>query len=467
MKTIAVLPFANVSREGEEEYLADGLTEDLIAALSRVRALRVVARTSAFTFKDGTRDVREIGRALDVATVLEGSVERVGDRVRVAVRLTNAADGSRLSSWTYDRDLADVFAIRADLVTRIAAALETEPTTAERQRLARASTTSPEAFALYLKGRHFWHQRTQPSYERAVEYFARAIDIDPAFAAAHAGLAAVYSQQGMIGALSPREAHRRTLESARRAVELDDGFAEAHSMLAVHLHAHDWNAAAAEREHVLAVTLEPGNPTPHYLYGNFLRAMGRVDEAIAQQSRAVELDPLAPALTETLAFTLLRAGRVAEAYARVSDAIEMDSTYWRAHAVLGLIHERAGRPDDALRELERANMLAGPSHHRTTPDIARVLAGTGRIQEARQLIAMLRSSSTDLYVATALLAVGDVEGAHAWLDRAYRERNPHLPFLDGDPRFAPFEADPLFIDLMRRVGVRRAGVVSSRDPRPE
>lgn len=470
VRTIAVLPFTNVSREPEEEYLSDGLTEELIAALSRVRALRVVARTSAFAFKDEARDVREIGRALNVSTVLEGSVQRVGERFRVTVKLTNTADGSRLSSWTYDRELAGVLAIQPDLVTRIAAALEAEPTTAERQRLARRPTTSHEAFTLYLKGRHFWHQRTRASYERAVEYFKRALAIDPGYAAAHAGLAAVYSQQGMIRALSAEEASRRTLQSARRALEIDAGFAEAHSMLGVHLHAHDWNAAAAEREHVLAVALGPGNPTTHFLYGNFLRSTGRVEEAIVHHSRAVELDPLAPASSETLAFTLLRAGRVQDAYARVSEAIELDSTYWRARAVLGLIHELAGRPQDALRELERANTLAGTSNHRTSADIARVLARTGQTREARQLVAMLQSSATgtvDVYVATALIALGDADGAHAWLERAYRERSPHLPFLGGDPRFTPFDADPRFIDMMRRVGVRRADWISSPDPRPE
>jgi Flp pilus assembly protein TadD len=265
----------------------------------------------------------------------------------------------------------------------------------------------------------------------------------------------------MSGVLTSQEAQRLMRESALRALELDDGFAEAHSMLGVYLHVHEGDMDAAEREHLRAIALEPGNATARMLYGNFLRSIGRVDEAIVQQTLAVALDPLAPALSEILATTLLRAGRVREAYDHVQDAIDLDSTYWRARAVRGLIYERTGRPNEAIREFERANALAGGVTHRTMADIARVLATTGREPEARQLVAKLRSEAVrsgfiDPAVATALLALGDVDAAHAWLEEAYRQRNPELSGIGGDPRFALFDNDPRFLDLLRRLGLRRA-----------
>ena len=456
-KTIAVLPFTNVSRDPEEDYLSDGLTEELIATLSKMSTMRVVARTSAFAFKDEKRDIREIGRVLSASRILEGSVQKVGEHIRVRAQLINAADGLPVWSETYDRRFVDVFAIQADLATRIATALQTELTTEDRNRLARRATASPGAFALYLKGRYFWHKRTRASYGRAIEHFKAAIEIDPQYAAPHAGLAAVYSQQGMSGDLSPAESQRLTKGSALRAIELDESLAEAHSVLGVYFHNHEWNMDAAQREHRRAVALEPGNPTVRNYYGNFLRSFGRLDEAVEQQSLAVELDPLAPAFSETLAFTLLRAGKLNEAYDRVQDALELDSTYWRAHAVLGNIYEAMARPDDAVRAFERANVLAGAP--RTRSDIARVLARTGRETEARALVATLqaaaaRNGAYDPAVASALLALGDRDAAQAWLEQGYRRRNPHLTAIGGDPRFLPFENDPRFKDLARRVGVR-------------
>jgi TolB-like protein/DNA-binding SARP family transcriptional activator/Flp pilus assembly protein TadD len=457
--TIAVLPFTNVGRDPEDEYLSDGLTEELISRLSRVPRLRVVARTSAFAFKNAKRDVRDIARALNVSTVLEGSVQTVGDQLRVRVQLINAADGFPIWSETYERKRADLLDLQTDVATRMATALEAALTAADRQRFVRRPTTKPEAFTLYLKGRHFWHQRTQASYERAIEHFERAIAIDSLYAAPYAGLAAVYTQQAMSQPPPTAEAARRARASAQTAIALDDGFGEAHSVLGLYLQAFEWDTEGAEREHLRAIALEPGNATAHTLYGLFLRSVGRVNEAVDQHTRAVELDPLSPALSEMLAFTLVQAGRSTEAYRRVQDAIEIDSTYWRAHAVLGLVHEITGRPGDAVHAYERANVLAGGSTHRTAADLARVFARLGRHREARALVATLqaeaaRSGNYEPSVATALFALGDRAAADAWLEQAYVRRHTDLAFIGGDPRFASLERDPRFIDLLRRVGAR-------------
>jgi TolB-like protein/Flp pilus assembly protein TadD len=458
-RTIAVLPFVYLGRDTEDEYLGDGLTDELISQLASVPRLRVVARTSAFAFKNQNRDVRDIARTLNVATVLEGSIQTEGTQLRVRAQLINAADGFPIWSETYERERADLLHIQMDLARRMVAALQAELTTADEQRLARPSTTSSEAFTLYLKGRHFWHQRTRASYARAIEHFERAIAVDSLYAAPYAGLAAVYTQQAMALPPSSREA-ARARSAAQRAVELDDSNGEAYSALALYLQTFEWDTEGAERAHMRAVALEPGNATVRTLYGLYLRSVGRVNEAVDQHTRAAELDPLSPALSEMLAFTLLRAGRSGEADRRVRDAIEIDSTYWRAHAVLGYVHEMAGRLDDAIHAYDRANVLAGGSTHRTAADIARVLARMGRLGEAQALVDTLRaeaagSGNYEPAVATALVALGDRAGAHAWLQAAYTHRHTHLAFVGGDPRFAALDRDPKFIDLLRRVGAKR------------
>lgn len=459
--SIAVLPFTNLSgaSDPEQDYFSDGLTEELISALSRVGALRVAARTSAFAFKGESRDIREIGELLNVGAVLEGSVRSDGDWIRVSVSLINVEDGLHIWSETYERELTRVLEMQSDLALDIATKLRAELTPAERERLGQAPTASGEAFSLYLKGRYFWNQRTPVGFERAIEYFQRAIAIDSVYAAPYAGLAGVYSLQGLAGLLTLETARSRTRAAVLRAIELDGEFSEAHAVFGGYLHALEQDVAGAEREFMRAIELDAGNTAARHYYGNLLAAMGRVEEALAQKFRAVELDPLAPALSETLAFTLIAAGRLDQALEHVSNAIELDSMYWRARAVLGLYYESTNRFDDAILAYERANALASSVTHRTKADIARVLARQGRPAEARRLLRELESEagSSGAYepvVATAFLALGDEQRAFAWLEEAHRRRHPHLPFIAGDARFRSFLADPRFQDLMRRVGVR-------------
>jgi serine/threonine-protein kinase len=264
----------------------------------------------------------------------------------------------------------------------------------------------------------------------------------------------------MSGQLTPQQAQERSRVAALRAIALDDSLADAHAVLGVYLHAYDWDSNGAERELRRAIELDPNDATARFYYGIFLRSIGRLDEAVAQQATAIELDPLVPAFNETLAFTLLRAGRADEAFARVRTGLELDSTYWRAHAVLGSIFEFTHRYDEAIREYERANQLAGPSAHRTTGDLARVLALMGREHEARRLLSVLqaRAARANIYepaVATAFHALGDDDAAYDWLDHAFRQRQPELRFEAGDPRFGPMFADPRFLDLLRRLGLSR------------
>lgn len=457
-KTIAVLPFVNSSSDPEEDYFSDGLTDELIGTLSRLRGLRPVARTSAFAFKGKDVDVREIGRVLNVGTVLEGSVRKEAGRVRVVAQLIDVETGFPQWSETYDREVTDVLAIQSDLALDIARALEAELSPAERKRVKRPPTRDPQAYVLYLKGRYFFNLRTSSGLELSIDYFERAIDIDPRFAAAYAGLASVYSLQGLAGQLAPAEASARTRAAATKAIELDDELAEGHTALGGYFHAHEWDSDAAEREHLRAIDLDPNYSTARHWYGNLLASTGRFEEAVVQKTRAVELDPLTPHLSVSLAGTLVAQGRTDEAVERLRNALELDSTYWGAHLGLAALHERMRRFDEAAAAYRRTLQLAAHTPQ-ARAGLGRVLALTGRKDEARVLLAELQAEAvnTGLHypvVATVMLALDDEEGALDWLEQSYRERHPQLRFIGEGDGFAPLAGHPRFMNLLRRVGLR-------------
>jgi len=453
-KAIAVLPCANMSGDPEQEYFSDGLTEELTGALAQVHSLSVVARTSAFAFKGDKRDIREVASALNVGTILECSVRRAGERVRVTAQLINARDGFHLWAETYEREGTDVLAIQSDLALRIASALEAKLTPTERARLAQRPTVNPAAHTLYQKGRYFWNQRTRSGYARSIEYYERAIEADPRYAKAYAGLATVYSMQGIFGALTPQEASERTKENALKALALDPEVAEAHTVLGGYYQAHAWDSEAAEREHLRALELDPNYSTAHFWYGNYLTAMRRYEEAIAHKTKAIELDPLSPQLSWSLGLTLLAAGRPTQALDQFRNAIELDSMYYPAYSGLGDAYAAVGQLDEALRAHQRATALTGGQ---ANFGLARVLALAGRKEEARRMLAQLQEGAArtgvyEPFAATVFSALGDVDGAIGWLERSYRQKHPLLRFLGG-PGFASLERDPRYRDLLRRIGL--------------
>jgi eukaryotic-like serine/threonine-protein kinase len=453
-KTVAVLPFGNVGHDPADDYLVDGLTEELIGALSQVQSLRVVARTSAFAFKDAKRDIREIGKALAVNAILEGSVQRSGDRIRVRAQLINVEDGLHLWSEAYDREVDDIFAVQRDLALRIAASMQAGLSAVERERVGERRTVNPDAYNLYLKGKHFWNQRTSPAYSTARDYYERAIRIDPAFASAYAGLAAVYSLQGLSGDLPSAVARERMRVAATRAVELDDELAEAHAVLGVYFHVYEWNSVAAEREQLRAIELDPRHVTARFFHGNMLRSHGRVDEAIAQYRIAAQVDPLDPLIGEALGRTLILAGKLDEARQHFLGALELDSLFWRSHAGLGSYYEAKGQLGESLREYRRSRELGGPIE-----PVARLLARTGEKREAGDILGGLQrhAEETGIHtpeVASILLSMHGADSAIAWLEKAYRERHPRLRFLPGQPEYRLLEDDPRYIDLLRRIGLR-------------
>ncbi len=456
-RTIAVLPFVNVGGDPENEYLSDGLSEELISALSRLRAIRVTSRTSAFALKGDQRDIRDIGRALNVDAVLEGSVRHQGDRIRVVARLVGVTDGFQLWSATYERETADILAIQSDIALHITNALEAELTPADRARLTRKPTESAEAHALYLKGRYFWHRRSESGFEKAVDYFQQALAVDPTYALAHAGLASAYAPLGVFGYIHPQVARERMREAAYRAVELDGESAEAHTALAAYLHVHQWDPAGAEREYLRAIELDPNFSTAHHWYGYMLVAQGRFDEALAQQRLAVALDPLAPVHTASLGFSLLTVGLLDSATVRLREVLDLDPGFWLVHEELGLLSEARGDFAEAVRPFENA-VEAGHTK-RARAGLARMLALAGRTAEARRLVDALVAEGTrdgihTPEVASALYALGDTAAAFDWLEAAYRQRHPDLQHAALQVGFSGLEKTARFAELMQRTGFR-------------
>jgi TolB-like protein/Flp pilus assembly protein TadD len=353
-----VLPFANLSADPENEYFADGMTDELINALAKVPGLRVVSRTSAFAFKGKQLDVRSIGAQLSVQAVVEGSVRRAGRRLRLSAQLTNVADGYQLWSETFDRELEDVFAMQDELSRGIVNTLQIRLLGPQSGGLVKSSTDDFEAYTLYLKGRHFWNRRTEASLWRGLEYFEQALLRDPNYAPAHARVADSYAILGFYCAIPPTEAFPQAREAARRALERDGTLAEARPALAYVAMYHDWDWAGAEREFRHAIALKPGYSTAHQWYGNYLAVLGRFDESIAEFTRAIALDPLSPLKNAALGWGYYFARRYDEAVAQCRRALELDPELAVAHAWLGMAREQQRASSDAIAAFREAVRLS-------------------------------------------------------------------------------------------------------------
>jgi len=465
-QSVAVLPFENIGGNAAEEYFSDGLTEELITALSQIRSMRVAARTSAFQFKGRSGDIREVGRTLNVASVLVGSVRKADQRVRVTAQLIDASTGLGIWSQTYEeRALADIFDIQADLAVRIAHALEASLTASERQRITRKPTANLQAYTLYLKGRQAWHQRGEALY-RAIDYFNQAIAADSQYAQAYAGLASTYAPLGVLGYIHPREGRARMRDAAYRAVALDDELAEAHTVLAAYLHVYEWEWEAAEREYRRAIALDPSFASAYVWYWFLLNGAGRFDEALTAGRRAAELDPLAPIGGAGVTLRLL--GRYEEAVSEARAATELHPSVALLQESLGRALLATGKVEEAIRTLERAIALAGRSQN-SKAHLAIALARVGRENEARRLIAELRANAaaTDIYrpvVAGALAAVEGNDAAIKWLEASYRQRHPDLVTINVETTYAQLRSDPRFQDLVRRIGLQPSGAGPAGPP---
>ncbi len=452
-KSVAVLPFVNMSSDKENEYFSDGITEDLITALSKVSGLHVAARTSSFAFKGKNEPIENIGAQLHVGAVLEGSVAKAGNQVRITAQLINVQDGYHLWSDSYDRELKDIFAIRSQVAQTVAQALQVALAAGERQRLDQKPTDDLEAYQLYLKGRHA--AATIADYGTAVRYFQQAIARDPSYGLAYLGLAYNY-QISTDWPLPADECLPRTREAAEKALQLDPSLAEAHTWLGVVHWWYDRDYAAARRELQTALTMQPDLPSAHQMNGWYLVGTGQVDEGLAESRRAVELDPLSPEMNTWLGINLYLARHYDEAIKQLRTAITTDPDYWYAHLWLGRAYARTGRLSEAIAELHAAQQFAGSTEIESA--LGRAYADGGDRAGASKVLKHMRERLHDEFVSAAFVAtvhagLGEVDEAFASLTQAEAEHSYYVGWWKIDPELDPLRSDPRFTALLKKVGL--------------
>ena len=453
--SVAVLPFANVGGAPADEPFADGLTDEVIGALGRSAGVRVTGRTSAFALKGRGLDVRVIADTLGVATVLEGSVRRAGDRLRVTAQLVSARDNGVLWAATYDRELADVFAVQAEIAQAIVGALV--PALGGGTAVVGAAPARDLAtYELYLKGRHFWARRAPDDLRRAAAYFEQAIARDPTYAQAYAGLADSRMLLVMLGDSPPAEEVPRARAAAAAALRLDSTLAEAHATRGNLLEAFAWDTAGADRELARALALDPGYAPAHLYRGIHLLNRGRLAEAIARLTHARTLDPLSAPVRMQLGRAYVAARRPDLAIASLRTAVELSPGFTAAHLHLGDAHLLRDEPAAALAAFRRAAALNGG---RDSAQIAYGLGVTGQRADAARLLRAFVAAPRGRYlppvpVAKAYAALGDADAAFRWLDRGVAERAAQMQTLAVTPGFDPLHADPRWAPLLRRMRIQ-------------
>ena len=456
--SLAVLPLQNLSGDASQEYFADGMTEELIGRLSKIHSLRVISRTSAMHFKNTQLSTPEIAKTLGVDAIVEGSLIREGNQIRVHVQLIRAATDEHIWAEEYRREYRSVLAIQDELTRSIANQIEISLTPAERATFASTHSANPEAYEEYLKGRYYFNQRTQNALNKSISCFQQAINKDPTYALGYSGLADAYALQGFRGGVPSKEALSKAKAAAQKAIELDDSAADPHTSLAFIAETHEWDWATAEREYKRALQLNPGDARAHHWYAGYLTYVGRVDEGIDEERRAQNLDPLSLPVKNALAGRLLVAGRVDEAMNQLRETLEMDSHFAPAHQTLGWAYLHKGKHKQAIEEFQAAVQLSGPTDTDLLLDLGFAKAVAGDREEARRILEKLKILHQHGVVPSGSIAVlygavGELNEAFSWLEKAYQERDPQLTYLKVGRRFEPLRHDPRFAALVRRIGL--------------
>jgi TolB-like protein/Flp pilus assembly protein TadD len=456
-KSIAVLPFDNLSRDPENAYFSEGIQDEILTRLAKTAELKVISRTSTQRFKSSPDNLPQIAQQLGVENILEGSVQKPGDQVRVNVQLIHAATDTHLWAETYDRKLTDVFAVESEIAKAIAERLKANLTGTAEHVLASRPTENPEAHQLYMKGRYFWNKRTTENLKKAIDYFEQAIGKDPAYALAYSGLADVHAVLPYYAATPPKDDAQKALAAARKAVELDESLAEAHTSLANALVLNlQFSASLPEFER--AIEQNPNYATAHHWYGEQLQNEGQFDEAVAELRRAQELDPLSLVINCVLGSTLAVAGRNDEAMEQLRKTMEMDPTFDLTPWFLGQVYEDKGQLVEAITQYEKATQLnPDPA---VQASLARAYALAGRKQEARKILESLTTASRQRYIpayslAVIYLSLGDKEETLRLLEKSYEDRAPFDTGVFGsvkvDRRLDPLRGEPRFEALVRKM----------------
>lgn len=456
--SIAVLPFRDMSSQRDQEYFCEGIAEELINALVKLKGLRVAARTSAFQFKDRDSNIKKIGEELEVKTVLEGSIRKAGNRLRITAQLINIEDGFHLWSEKYDRDLDDIFAIQDEISLAIVDRLKVKLLGEERSALVKRGTENLEAYDLYMLGRFFWEKRGV-GLKRAVEYFKEAIKKDPKYVAPYAGMADSYTLLAVYGFLPSHDAMSKAREYAQKALGIDDTIAEAHNAMAyIHLF-YDWDFTKAEKEFKRAIELNPAYTPAHYWYPSMLMLVDRSDEALRENERAIALDPLSFHAHAQYAWNLIGVRKFEQSIERLNRALELNPDYILAHWLLGANYYLLSRYEDALTELQKAVVLSGRNPWMLST-LGSVYGKLGKTSEAREVLAELIDRSKREYVqafyfAYLYIGLGELDEALAWLEKSYEARDLYLivPTMKWDVYFEDHKNDPrirAFFEKVRR-----------------
>jgi TolB-like protein/Tfp pilus assembly protein PilF/tRNA A-37 threonylcarbamoyl transferase component Bud32 len=459
-KSIAVLPFEDLSQAKNNEYLCDGISETLINALTNIEGLWVPARTSAFSFKGKTQDIREIGQKLGVGNVLEGSVQVAGDNLRVTARISNVQDGRQVWSEIFNRKMADMFVIQDDIAKAIVTALKIRLLGEEGAPFVKNYTENLEAYSLYLQGRNFWNKRGEADLIKSIEYFEKAIEIDPNYTLAYAGLGDAYYILGNNGYWPAEKAFPKAKAAALKALGIDDKLAEAHASLASIIFEYDWDFVDAEKEFKLAIELNPGYATAHHFYAYHLSILGRHEEAMREIEIARKLDPLSPRISANVGLFLYFERQYGQAIEELNKALEVDPNHFATYLFLGWAYEAMGKYEEAVRCYLRASELGGRSKFGGS-FFASCYALMGKQEEARKILYDMIEYSKRNYIPSVAIAwvfsaLGEKEQAFAWLEKAFRDRDPYLiMYLRNVHIFDAVRSDPRYAALLRKIGLEK------------
>ena len=455
--SLAVLPFENAIRDPEHEYLSDGITASLINILATVPKLRVMAQSTVFRFKGRPIDPQAVGRDLNVRAVLTGRVIQSGGSLRIGAELVDVATGSQLWGAQYDRKPGDIFVIQDEISNEISGKLRLQLTRAQKRRLTKRHTKDPEAYRIYLKGRHHWNRWTEEGFYNAIEYFQQAVEKDPAYALAHAGVADSYVLLGWNSYLPPKDAFPKAKAAALAALEFDPDLGEAHAPLAAVLWLHDWQWPEAQKEFKRSLELNPAYPTANHWHAEFVMTMGRHLEAIAKMKNSQTLDPLSLIINVAIGWACYMARRYDEALEQLLQTVELDPNYPVTCWMLGQLYRTTGRHELAITEGEKGANLSGGSPLMRAA-LAHSYGKAGRAKEALQILDDLTKLAKHKYVAPHFFAgihigLGEYDQAVEYLEKSYAERSHWLIYLHMDPSMDDLRNDPRFQDLLRRVGL--------------